>query len=571
MAVVSISRIQQRRGKKNSGTGLPQLASGELAWCIDSQELYIGNGSVAEGAPAVGNTKLLTQKDLNNNPDLLNIFHRVYKKDDNNIHTGVDANHPIYRTIQDRLDDYVSTKDFGVIGNGVVDDTIALQRAIDQLFLNSAGPAYNNSYKRITLKIPAGTYKITNTIYIPSYASIVGDGSNKTIISHSSSTPVFRFVNDMSTPGNPVGMGSRLIDTNLDGDFTNDSNDVQYTNQPRYILFKGLSIITSTMDQTALQLESVRDSSFEDISIEGAWVGDITKYSKAIALYGFTSLVSCENNTFKNISITKFNYAVYSENDIINNIFDDGYISSVKQGFVLGFNADGSSIGQQYGSRDTTIHNYKFNSVKENAIYLDLGTGNNISNIELYNVGNNFGNVNNQVFPQIYSRYYGNIITNIKSDRSYTSSQPLLNYAYIPEVSGHCEFNSFGTSRFSIGYRNISTALFRLPLAVSLNGNPGGSISYTIKYFYKNLANDTRTGVLSIVVDIDSKKIQLSDDYSCTGSMSNSLLLDFQASFLDIIGGTLDNGETPYSLSISYTNLLSNDVGYLHFTYSAIS
>ena len=45
MAVVQISRIQVRRGRINSGTGLPQLASGEMAWAIDSQELYIGNGA----------------------------------------------------------------------------------------------------------------------------------------------------------------------------------------------------------------------------------------------------------------------------------------------------------------------------------------------------------------------------------------------------------------------------------------------------------------------------------------------------------------------------------------------
>ena len=61
MAVVQISRIQIRRGKKNAGTGLPQLASGEFGWAVDSQELFIGNGSVAEGAPYVGNTKLLSE------------------------------------------------------------------------------------------------------------------------------------------------------------------------------------------------------------------------------------------------------------------------------------------------------------------------------------------------------------------------------------------------------------------------------------------------------------------------------------------------------------------------------
>ena len=61
MAVVQISRIQIRRGKAQSGTGIPQLASGELAWSIDTAELFIGNGSLAEGAPTVGNTEVLTE------------------------------------------------------------------------------------------------------------------------------------------------------------------------------------------------------------------------------------------------------------------------------------------------------------------------------------------------------------------------------------------------------------------------------------------------------------------------------------------------------------------------------
>jgi hypothetical protein len=64
MAITSISRIQQRRGRANSGTGLPQLASGELGWAIDTQELYIGNGAVSEGAPFVGNTRILTEHDI---------------------------------------------------------------------------------------------------------------------------------------------------------------------------------------------------------------------------------------------------------------------------------------------------------------------------------------------------------------------------------------------------------------------------------------------------------------------------------------------------------------------------
>lgn len=61
MAIVQISQIKNRRGLSED---LPQLASAELGWSIDTQELYIGNGTLEEGAPEVGNTKILTENDL---------------------------------------------------------------------------------------------------------------------------------------------------------------------------------------------------------------------------------------------------------------------------------------------------------------------------------------------------------------------------------------------------------------------------------------------------------------------------------------------------------------------------
>lgn len=57
MAVTQISKIQVRRGRQEN---LPQLAAGELGWAIDTQQLYIGNGTFAEGAPSEGNTEILT-------------------------------------------------------------------------------------------------------------------------------------------------------------------------------------------------------------------------------------------------------------------------------------------------------------------------------------------------------------------------------------------------------------------------------------------------------------------------------------------------------------------------------
>jgi hypothetical protein len=58
MAVTQISKIQVRRGRQEN---LPQLAAGELGWAIDTQQLYIGNGSFEQGAPNEGNTEILTE------------------------------------------------------------------------------------------------------------------------------------------------------------------------------------------------------------------------------------------------------------------------------------------------------------------------------------------------------------------------------------------------------------------------------------------------------------------------------------------------------------------------------
>jgi len=72
------------------------------------------------------------------------------------------------RALNDKLSDTVSVKDFGAVGDGVTDDTVAIQAAIDV-----GGTVY----------IPTGTYKVVSTLNISTdRLHLVGDGLGATLI-----------------------------------------------------------------------------------------------------------------------------------------------------------------------------------------------------------------------------------------------------------------------------------------------------------------------------------------------------------------------------------------------------
>ena len=177
MAIISISRIKHRRGISGTPGDLGvQLASAELGWAVDQQELYIGNGTIVEGAPAIGNTQILTEH--SNLTALLSDYTYAGPFLGATMQTGVTAGSPIVRTNDQHDDDRVNVRSFGATGNGTTDDGPAIARAIDQHYRNQP----SSSRYWTTIYFPAGTYHITERLQIPSRVRLVGDGFNSTII-----------------------------------------------------------------------------------------------------------------------------------------------------------------------------------------------------------------------------------------------------------------------------------------------------------------------------------------------------------------------------------------------------
>ena len=179
MAVIQISRIQHRKGLQQD---LPQLASAELGWALDTRQLYIGNGTIAEGAPETGVTEILTQYS-----DLLNISDAYTFKGSQSGYTsrtGPTTDAPITRTLQQKLDDFVNVRDFGVKGDGNTNDTAALQRAIDEIYFGNF--ALTTPRLRRVIHLPAGVYLISGSLKLPSFAYLQGEGKGRTIIRQSS-------------------------------------------------------------------------------------------------------------------------------------------------------------------------------------------------------------------------------------------------------------------------------------------------------------------------------------------------------------------------------------------------
>ena len=529
MAVVQISRIQVRRGQKNAGSGIPQLALGELGWAVDARELFIGNGAVSEGAPQVGNTKVLTQYD--NIFDLADTY--TYRADDAWMNTGGAGGTPVTRSLQDRLDDTVNGKAFGLTGETTQVATTRLQAAIDQLYLNDAIKGSIGS--RVKLHLTAGEYVIDDTIYIPPHVTIIGDGSDKTVIrSNTTDKPIFQTVNSSSTVGTPA----------------NDSTSTTL-NQCTNITISGITLETTVVNKV-LVLDNCKDSMFDDVKVKGPWVsGDAANAGLiGIELNSLNSTVETKNNSFINCKIEGFDYGVSSDWDTNSMHWKDCDFSNCAYGIVLGTNLVSVDLtansGKQTGPYQNSFMHNHFSNINKHAVWIKFGNKNLLSN-NVFDLCGNDGSADHiPAVSVVKFEQPGN-----SSDHDMFSRTAVLSYdntywdgtAYLPEVEGPGDvvfgethilntITRTGTDATGI----IHQKRFRLAAEPDV-ANQRFDIDYQV-----SSRNYTayRSGTLTINVNGINKTATVSDSYDYTGTVAYEDDISFDVLIQDADADTID-------------------------------
>lgn len=499
MAVVQISRIQIRRGRENTD-GIPRLASGEMAWAVDTQQLYIGNGAIGEGAPAVGNTRILTTADLVGERNILNLANYAYKKD-----STLPA-----RTLQDRLDERVNFSSFNDLRpsqNKTMADNI--QNAINFLYRDTLE-------KRAILEFSPGTYEFNRPIRIYSYTHIIGAGYGRTLFKYTGTGNAFIFVNNSTTST------------------TTPNNTAE--NQCRFVTLEGFTLIVDNSNATAMQLNSVRDSQFKDLVIRSTWTNNITGQtftnSQAIDMLSSTEAITCSNNIFDNLNISKFRISINARGDINSNLIRNCNFSTNEVAINFGQDADLLNYGQQYGPRNNIVTDCHFENIQKQGIKIFNGTGNISSQNKFILVGDNFGNSSNAAFGVVEFDIPGNLTTNDLSDRHADLSDAAYSRPYVSEVVAKANYVNPFTNVKLLEYTTTPTRIFRLPVAQTCH--------LEIEYLYQSTnKNRLRRGKLSILADANHRDInglptiEFVDDYDYhgVGSETNYTIEDVHLIF----------------------------------------
>jgi hypothetical protein len=466
--VVQISKIQVRRGQKNSNSGIPQLSSAEFAWAVDSQELFIGNGSVLEGAPYVGNTKVLTEHD--NILELASSYQ--FASDDTAISLSVS------RSLQSKEDETVSVADFGAVGDGSTDCVAAFETAFTELFRNA-----NENYKK-ELIIPNGEYLFTTDLAVPSGVILRGETQSGAVLNIGDNN--IRLI---------TSQGLEL------GDFNS-------TNRPQKIQWSNFTIKRNT---GTLTLSGLTESRFQSVRFLGEYnLGDAVTLSTApAAVFWQNTVIGTRTHNLV------FDECVFEQNAVSAKCLQSDVFDTAVKFHNCKFFVNDTAIyidGVTAQGNRWQINDCEFEEIANQAFRSTAGRGTLIQRSKFKSVGNG---VSTSASPNDYMVYFGekigNVLVDCASDRQQAATV-VSGTAAFSEV-----YNASGVTFVDKNYAPIYLSDSFSPLAAFSAQNKFTVINYCLK-----LGEHTRYGTATIVIGDDLSPESHGSDVSIADSFTYS-------------------------------------------------
>lgn len=373
MAIVQISRITNRKGLAEN---LPQLAGAELGWSIDTRQLWIGNGTLQEGAPVIGNTEILTE--FSDILELQSTYTYKGQAAGYTVQTGPTADDPVKQSLQSWLDQFASVKDFGAVGDGVTDDTDAINRAMYQLYCRETNPQIRRS-----LFFPAGVYRVTETIFIPPYATLYGEGSDNSLIQLDN-------VDDDSTLNAFV---ARTADSLLQYGVNIGANGAT---PPQHITVRDMAFVNQDPTTDVFLVEDATNCRFQSVGFYGPLTtSDLNTDAGDTACVRFasTSSLVCSQIIFDDCDFGGTTFGINTATSISGTDQEIAGVTISNSSFDLFYQAIvlGSTTPVNGGATGVRIVNNKFDNVYAEGIVFDQVSLNISAQNIFYNVGNHFG------------------------------------------------------------------------------------------------------------------------------------------------------------------------------------
>jgi len=474
LAIVQVSRITNRKGLADN---LPQLAGAELGWATDTRRLYIGNGTLQDGAPVVGNTEVLTE--FSNVLELGGAYIYQGAAAGYTVQTGSAPGTSVSQSLQSWMDQWASVTDFGAVGDGSTDDTDAINRALYQLFCREVNPQIRRS-----LFFPAGQYRVTGTIIVPSYARLYGEGAESSMIvldSGSGDSYCVRYGDSLQQYGANIGNNGAT--------------------PPVSIEIASMGFASAKTCDIAL-IQDANFCTFNDVAFEGPLTtANLTSDVENISCLRFdsTSGLITNNITFRRCRFGGTTWAVNTVNQLKGVTITESTFDTLYQGVLLG---DPSPVNG--GPSGFRIVNSVFDNIYLEGIKIIAGTSLNASGYNIFfDVGNHFNgytspvtsiidfdNSNNisigdlfQRTPQ-YAITYPCINLNNTASIAFEGAGQIKQGTYVRETGQRQSLTNNVTTQTVFTMDSVSTRAFR--------------VDYTI---VRDTA--TRTGTYTVVASTD--------------------------------------------------------------------